>query len=460
MDETRVNTELPILTCFEMPEVLAMETRSRELREFKITNFNPQLRMGQQAILTGLGSGKLVFPAREPKEGRSVYAHTKGGIFPFGAIKAKGLFGTTLLEDRSWRLCASYPEIKYSGAATHLALTSEMRIVKVKGKPKSLYSLRYDSAVNEFNVQSRLAQHGLAFPGLAAGRFQLNNQPQLDLYNAEIGVSFTAHDPTYQELMNFVAFTLLRRPDGGISVIRPPRGPLAGRKGSLVIEDQMINYVVKFAERIGKLRQRCHLEAGVGRHVGHSGNFLYSEEKDELLVTDTDSAVLLESLEEDRRGPLVIRDIAADMLRWTEELCTRCFEFSIVEGIKRNRYPIFRTYLSGYFSGLVGVNEIEKTAMVLQHKLYHFLTENRSLLNEISASKTKKLFTHELPSSTLPERKAWFNVFFPFIEPLIAETYLLARKSDLRQRFLLPDYTPDEIRELLANSMREFLESL
>ncbi|MFN8392909.1 MAG: hypothetical protein U0136_21630 [Bdellovibrionota bacterium] len=428
----------------------------RQAWRFDVTRRSPQLHDVHVEALRDLAEGRLLFPCVEPRSGRTLYAELSD-FWPVEGLKMKGAAGLVYHEGRFYCEAPRPHEAYGVDRELHLAVGTNLDVQIASSKRKAVNSLRRDSANCEFDCQMALAQLGIGFPGLLAGEFikPLTGEPERDFDGSPTGAVFVASDPGFVPLGNYAAFRFYQL-EPGVAVRKPTRGPCR----EFTSGDEMIRYALGFIRRIGELKARCELEAGVGRHACHLGNLLYNESSDRLLITDTDSCVLIRELPLPARGPQVLRDLVSDLFRTIKDFMLYTWSDPTLDGMRSGDYLPVHSYLDGYFAERAKPSTIRFHADRLHAELLDYVALMSKhlwgLINqEISAQRRGRGMSELVVMST------WIYMFVPFYRRIFGECYALLKDSNILGRgYPLPHLLRTGFDSKVSDGLKNYLDQL
>lgn len=242
------------------------------------------------------------------------------------------------------------PDAPFTPAIKHISLTPNLRFSNADARPKAFNSLRLEAAQMEFRAQTRLRVHEIGFDGLCWGNFlDEDGSNEVDLNGYETGFSVTEHDPDYIPLNRILTRYYCEE------------SSLGARKHQDILSDEEVDRHFNFVERVGRLKRKMAVDAELAQHSSTLDNFLYSEEADDLLVTDTDTVADYREMEEFERGSQFLRDSVSDFLKRISEL--QFVKFS--EKVVLITETVAFQFLKGLFGDSVGANEIHATVQEL-----------------------------------------------------------------------------------------------
>ncbi len=406
-------------------------------RSLVATRINTMLNDRQREALLKFANWEQLFPVQSPSTGRSLYAHTKDDAeFPVRGVKMKGAGGLRREEDR-WLCYPPKPRAHYGQATQfHVSLDQNLHLTTIAGRPKALNSLRADSAENEFDLQEKLASADVGFRGLLAGRFDtIEGGEERNLHGDATGAVMIEYDPDFELTGNFLKFCAIQG-EQSTEVVHSEIGHIP--EGERSLHPYVENYIA-FAGGMARAKHQATIIAGVGRHAGHYDNFLYNPRLDKMLVTDVDSSLALESLDDAERGAQLLRDMGNDMVRMISTLSYFSYTDTFLRGLEDSTHKPFESFLCGYLGDSIQQDEIVREAAMLQGQYLAYVQAKKQRLDWISDSMRQAVITGNFPVPEQMMASNWSAAHIAFTAECLTSCYALLRKSNLMKRgFSLP----------------------
>jgi hypothetical protein len=389
----------------------------------------------QLETLKGLADWKYLFPPRYPNNGRTMYGgFAPNSMWQFDGIKLKGAGGIKR-EKGIWKVSPPQPMSPYGVTVQyHLAVDAQLNFSVVAGSPKAINCLSAGGAKQEYRCQSALAAHSLGFAPLLYGEHRNGGKAVLDYNGTPIGAVATRFDLAYQPIVNFLEPMLLKVDDTvKLYALSDMRLFKEART-----ETDFAKVKIPYIRRLGRLKRKSALVAGVARHVGHYGNFLFNPSTDRILMSDTDSCVLYSDLHQNMWGPQFVRDMASDLFRILSDFPRLLFTDEILLGLKNYRIKPIHAFLEGVFGGLINQEILDDVCNEVHGTLVNFITGRREWLEEINRMLVSHFQNGGIGYAARLSRNTWHFTFLPLLQDALKACYYLSAISDLPAEFIPP----------------------
>lgn len=354
--------------------------------------------------------------------GRSIYAPPTQDGLP--GIKMKGAGGLKRRSRSSLGFYSPQPGTSYSSEVSHMALDPALNFVLVQSRPKALNSLLAKGARMEYVAQTRLHEHDIGFDGLCWGEFLgENGEGERDVNGYQTGFIISEHDLSYEPLSRVLAHEV----DGN--------GHLGERLHHDTLKPEKLDLHFGIVRRLGEVKKRMSLDAELARHSSTLSNFLYSVERDHLIVTDTDTLLDCREMNPEARGSQFLRDSVSDLMKRIKEL-----QFAD----HSEKTPlIIRQVIVEFLTGLFG-DSVKKEAINAAVDELNIPTRIQKVASSLKASKTSANISGWI----------YFGHMFPEVYRAV---YRLLLKSDLPDKLPIQRIDPDILHQrartfLLANA--------
>ncbi len=367
--------------------------------------------------------------------GRSLYVLAGYGTQEVLPVKIKGAGGIKTIENQGNRtacLVSPEPHRRYSPVRQpHFVLGPDYTMDVVLGSVKSMFSCSADACRNEYGLQQKAWNHGIAFPSLLHGSFQ----EETDLTGRQTGAVAIVADPEYRTVGQANYFDIVER-DG-----KPYAIMMLGDRMMATPLEVMSGVRARIIGMMGTVKRALLVDAGIARHAGHEGNFLVSADRRRMVASDFDSAKDLATLDADMRAYQILRDVAHDTWRVLSKFALK-FELrdeALGALAQKDCNPVY-AFLRGFFGKTVSTDRIDAEAERLTQRFVDFARQNRQ---HVAASKQQATETNAAIAMSLSTK-----VFYPlFTDCVVACTALLRIDDDVRGRgFVLPEISESDLR--------------